>query len=75
MDSSPLPENIEGKLVETHSFDHEIHHSVRWDYLAGIVVVTIVLALLAKKWPTDRESEGEETAELVEEENRGAELW
>lgn len=41
--ASPLPENVDGSIVEKHTWNHEVQHSVQWDYvlmaLAALLVV------------------------------------
>jgi hypothetical protein len=51
----PATENIDGTLVETHSFSHEVEHSVRWDYLAGIVLVGVIGAFIVRSRGGDDE--------------------
>lgn len=46
MDAEPLPENVDGVIKETHSFNHEVSHSVNWGYVAvgvGLLVTAYVL--------------------------------
>lgn len=44
--ADPLPENVDGSIVEKHTWNHEVRHSVQWDYvllaLVGLLVVWFV---------------------------------
>lgn len=44
--SDPLPENVDGSIVEKHTWNHEVRHSVQWDYvllaLVGLLVAWFV---------------------------------
>jgi hypothetical protein len=44
--ADPLPENVDGSIVEKHTWNHEVRHAVQWDYvllaLLGLLVVWFV---------------------------------
>lgn len=44
--TAPLPENVDGRIVEDHRYIHNVDHSVRWDYVLGVLVVLLVAWLL-----------------------------
>ena len=46
MDSEPLPENIDGHVLEQHTWNHNIDHSIRWDYVLLAVAAVVVAYLL-----------------------------
>lgn len=35
----PEPGNVEGKLVETHAFEHVVEHSINWSHVLGALVL------------------------------------
>ena len=39
----PDPENIEGKLVESHEFAHSVEHQVNWSHVLLAVVVLVAI--------------------------------
>lgn len=54
------PENVEGKVVESHEFRHAVEHQVNWSHflLAMVVLVAIFKLgppLAAAAGPEDRE--------------------
>lgn len=43
---NPAPENVEGRLVESHEFVHSVEHQVNWSHvLIGLVVLVAILKL------------------------------
>ena len=64
--ADPLPENLDGSIVEKHTWNHEVSHSVQWDY------VLIVLAALAIAWFLFVESDG---SAVVDGEEEGGGVW
>lgn len=40
--TDPLPENVGGSIVEKHSWNHEVQHSVQWDYVLMALVALLV---------------------------------
>jgi len=41
--TDPLPENVAGSVVEKHTWNHEVQHSVQWDHVLLAVVAVAVL--------------------------------
>jgi len=40
----PAPENVEGRLVRSHSFEHAVHHQINWSHvLIAVVLLTIIV--------------------------------
>jgi hypothetical protein len=40
------PENVSGKLVESHEFTHQVKHQVNWSHiLLGIVAIYVIARL------------------------------
>ena len=39
----PDPENVSGKLVESHEFSHAVEHQVNWSHALLAVVVLVAL--------------------------------
>lgn len=55
---NPIPENVEGKVVENHEFRHSVEHRVNWSH---IMVAIVVVAVVAKVGPIIAETaQGEE---------------
>jgi len=44
IDADPLPENVDGQIVEKHTWNHEIEHSIQWDY------VLLAIAAVGVAW-------------------------
>lgn len=58
--ADPLPENVDGSIVEKHTWNHEVRHSVQWDY----VLMALVALLVA--WFVFVESDGASRDEEAE---------
>ena len=43
----PAPENVDGRLVETHEFSHVVEHRVNWSHVLLAVVVLVAIFKLA----------------------------
>lgn len=42
----PKPENVDGKLVESHEFSHAVEHHVNWShFLLAMVALVAILKL------------------------------
>jgi hypothetical protein len=57
----PAPENVDGRLVETHEFSHAVEHQVNWSHflLAAVVLVAIFkLAPAAARMADSEERDG-----------------
>lgn len=40
---NPSPENVEGRVVRSHSFEHSVQHQVNWSHALLAVVVLVAL--------------------------------
>lgn len=39
----PAPENVEGKLVESHEFSHAVEHHVNWSHFLLAMVAFVAI--------------------------------
>jgi len=39
----PAPENVEGRLVESHEFVHSVEHQVNWSHVLLAMVVLVAI--------------------------------
>ena len=39
----PQPENIDGRVVESHEFTHSVEHQVNWSHVLLAVVLVIAI--------------------------------
>jgi hypothetical protein len=42
----PDPENVSGKLVESHEFSHSVEHQVNWSHFLLAIVLIYAIAKL-----------------------------
>lgn len=56
--ADPLPENVDGSIVEKHTWNHEVRHSVQWDYvLLAVVALLVAWFVFVKSDGADVETE------------------
>lgn len=59
----PQPENIDGRVVESHEFAHSVEHQVNWSHVLLAIVLVIAIFKLgptvskAASGPQNRERE------------------
>ena len=57
--TDPLPENVDGTVIEQHVWNHDVQHSVQWDYvLLALAAVAVAWYLFGGQTP-DREENRE----------------
>jgi len=45
---NPAPENVEGQLIRSHSFNHSVQHRINWSH---VLVAVIVFAIIWRVGP------------------------
>lgn len=59
----PQPENIDGRVVESHEFAHSVEHQVNWSHVLLAVVLVIAIFKLGPAvanvaaGPSDRDNQ------------------
>ena len=56
----PDPENVEGKIVESHEFAHSVEHRINWSHFLLAVVVLVAIFKLGPAVSTAVSSGSEE---------------
>lgn len=59
-DLDPLPENIEGHVVESHNYEHRLHHEIPWGHVA-VGVGILAAAYVAHQYLNKSDEASDET--------------
>lgn len=61
-DLEPLAENIEGHVVESHNYEHRLHHEIPWGHVA-VGVGILAAAYVAHQYLNESDETPAETPE------------
>jgi hypothetical protein len=63
--ADPAPENIDGRKIVSHSFEHQMVHQVNWSHVAlAVLGLVVIYVLLGRRGDGDLEDDGTEQTEF-----------